>query len=328
MSDILSQTLSTSELPGRHRIDRWTAFGSETLSDMTVDPYDRDTFQARLSRRQIGNFGFIWMDSTAATARRRSSNMGHWASPGGDAFLLTVQDSGESAAEQDGRQGVMRPGDMILRGHNKPWLTRFLSPVSTVTIKIPLTSLLSRLGDPERLTGEIISGGSGPAKLAAAVIRAVKRSLEESPDEAWDDAVTDVILDSLSIACRSIQFPFEAQRTCAAARSKMLSGVFRYIDAHLDDPQLSSTSIASTLGVSLRSLQRMFVETGQTPRHYILNRRLDHAARRLKRETALDGASVTEIAYATGFNELSYFSRSFHQRFGLSPRQYRAKSQG
>ena len=36
-----------------------------------------------------------------------------------------------------------------------------------------------------------------------------------------------------------------------------------------------------------------------------------------------DGLKVSDIAYACGFNEVSYFSRCFRHRFGASPVQYR-----
>lgn len=35
-------------------------------------------------------------------------------------------------------------------------------------------------------------------------------------------------------------------------------------------------------------------------------------------------ASISTIALAHGFNDLSHFSRAFRDRFGMSPRGYRA----
>jgi AraC-like DNA-binding protein len=32
---------------------------------------------------------------------------------------------------------------------------------------------------------------------------------------------------------------------------------------------------------------------------------------------------ISDIAYACGFNEASYFNRCFRRRFGASPTQYR-----
>jgi AraC-like DNA-binding protein len=34
---------------------------------------------------------------------------------------------------------------------------------------------------------------------------------------------------------------------------------------------------------------------------------------------------VSEIAYACGFNEISYFNQTFRRRFGASPTQFRVR---
>jgi AraC-like DNA-binding protein len=36
---------------------------------------------------------------------------------------------------------------------------------------------------------------------------------------------------------------------------------------------------------------------------------------------------ISDIAFACGFNEISYFNRSFRRRFGASPTQYRGNRQ-
>ena len=38
------------------------------------------------------------------------------------------------------------------------------------------------------------------------------------------------------------------------------------------------------------------------------------------------GRGVSEIAFAWGFNDASHFSRAFKQRFGMSPKEYRARA--
>jgi AraC-like DNA-binding protein len=48
--------------------------------------------------------------------------------------------------------------------------------------------------------------------------------------------------------------------------------------------------------------------------------RLDRGAELLREEAG----TVSEIAYAVGFNSLSYFSRRFKKHFGTSPSAYRA----
>ncbi len=60
-------------------------------------------------------------------------------------------------------------------------------------------------------------------------------------------------------------------------------------------------------------------ERGLTFRDFVVQTRI-HRAAELMRESAL---SVTEAAFVVGFNDLSYFSRVFRRRLGVSPSQYR-----
>ena len=47
------------------------------------------------------------------------------------------------------------------------------------------------------------------------------------------------------------------------------------------------------------------------------------AARKMLADKAKDHVKVVDIAYAVGFNEVSYFNRRFRQRFGEKPSQAR-----
>jgi AraC-like DNA-binding protein len=60
-------------------------------------------------------------------------------------------------------------------------------------------------------------------------------------------------------------------------------------------------------------------ELGVTPIKYLQRYRI-HLAKKMLKETAL---SVTEIAWAVGFSDSSYFSRVFHRETGLPPETYR-----
>ncbi len=53
-------------------------------------------------------------------------------------------------------------------------------------------------------------------------------------------------------------------------------------------------------------------------------RRLEEVAHQLT-DTRWRGRSICEIAFDWGFNSAPHFSRSFRERYGLSPREYRAR---
>lgn len=80
--------------------------------------------------------------------------------------------------------------------------------------------------------------------------------------------------------------------------------------------------LASVSGVSEAHFARSFREAfGLPPHRYLLTRRLERAAA-LLRDTDL---SITEIAFATGWNSMGTFGRTFCDVTGESPSALRAR---
>jgi AraC-like DNA-binding protein len=74
------------------------------------------------------------------------------------------------------------------------------------------------------------------------------------------------------------------------------------------------------LGFTLSGVVQAIVSRGEMSRLLIDSLRLDHAARLLRRRAlASTGQPISEIAYASGFNDYSYFSQKFRRRFGYAP---------
>lgn len=84
-------------------------------------------------------------------------------------------------------------------------------------------------------------------------------------------------------------------------------------------PDLSIDDIAVAMNVSGNQLRRKLKAVGElSPSEYLRKFRLQKAANLL-----LDpSASVSEIAFAVGFNNLSYFSKVFNKEFGVLPSEY------
>lgn len=80
---------------------------------------------------------------------------------------------------------------------------------------------------------------------------------------------------------------------------------------------LSIDEIVSATGVSARSLYRIFRSSrGYTPQEFLRQMRLRRADELLR---APDTVSVTDVAFACGFSDLSRFSREFAKTFGATP---------
>jgi AraC family transcriptional regulator, positive regulator of tynA and feaB len=90
------------------------------------------------------------------------------------------------------------------------------------------------------------------------------------------------------------------------------------IDANLRDPSLSPPTIAKANAVSLRTLHRLFESTDDSVRAVIRERRLSRCRADLPSGT---DESVTAIAYRWGFRNISFFSRLFRDRYGVTARE-------
>ena len=89
--------------------------------------------------------------------------------------------------------------------------------------------------------------------------------------------------------------------------------------SHLSDPEFSVDQLASLLFMSRATLlRRCKAELGMSPRIYIINNRIQQASNLLQ----AGKLSVSEVAYAVGFESLSYFSKSFKKQIGKAPSDY------
>lgn len=103
-------------------------------------------------------------------------------------------------------------------------------------------------------------------------------------------------------------------------RRDQISDILEYIDANLSDPGLSLTEISQKYYMSVTYLCLYFKEkTGTTIRAYIIESRMERAAKLLR----LTDMKVSEIAWAVGFADQSYFTKSFGKYFKKSPSRYK-----
>jgi AraC-like DNA-binding protein len=85
------------------------------------------------------------------------------------------------------------------------------------------------------------------------------------------------------------------------------------------DQPLPLGEVAAAVGLSRERLSRLFHESlGITFSDYLNEVRLGEARRRL----AAPKVSITDIAYASGFQSLSQFNRRFKSAEGISPSAY------
>jgi AraC-like DNA-binding protein len=95
-----------------------------------------------------------------------------------------------------------------------------------------------------------------------------------------------------------------------------------YVIEHLDKRGLSIASAARRAGLTPKTVQRLFKATGMTFAEFVLEQRLLLAHRLISSPTA-PREKIGSIALDAGFGDPSYFNRTFRQRFGMTPSEWR-----
>ena len=316
------QEFSTDSVNTQARAMRWAEFGSETLSEMTVSPlHGNDKFCARIRRRNLGDVGFVSMESSPALARSSAVRSGNWSGPGVDHMALTIADRGSSRLSQANWTAKLQVGDIVLRDLSQPWESYSDTGMGLIMIKVPYTLVARHHGDPERLVGRHLPVSDPRVAFASTVIRASREALQSSPEADWHEHLSDVLAGVFRLICHDDFGRDVVAEAGAAINVRRMATTF--IARNLADPELTVGKVAGCVGVSARHMQRAFMESGQTPRQYILDQRLIEAARLLARSGGVKADRVIDIAFSVGFNDASHFTRAFVHKFGCSPSSYR-----
>jgi AraC family transcriptional regulator len=127
--------------------------------------------------------------------------------------------------------------------------------------------------------------------------------------------------ESLSLALMSYvvdRIPASPLRLRGALSEAQGRRLAKYIRERLGE-DLALTELATFVQLGPRQFSELFRNAfGITPHRYVVNQRLDEAARRL----ASSSLEIAEISLALGFSSQSHFAAAFRKRFGETPRQY------
>ena len=151
-----------------------------------------------------------------------------------------------------------------------------------------------------------------------------------SIEEAWESAVAETedfelkVRDELSkfLALLSRHLPDNSLKSPWASKDEeRIKKMLQFIGSEYAR-DIRAEDIAGAAFVSESEALRCFRKTiGKTPIQFLKEYRLDKASELLLSSSS----SVSDIAYSTGFQDVSYFIKSFKERKGSTPKAFREK---
>jgi signal transduction histidine kinase/DNA-binding response OmpR family regulator len=125
--------------------------------------------------------------------------------------------------------------------------------------------------------------------------------------------------DKLQLHLRAILLATSTPIEATSANEKFIIKAKTFVEAHLSDETLSVETLAAEMSLSREQCYRKITAlSGLSPSAFIRKLRLQKAAQLL----AAKADTVSQIAYETGFGNLSHFSKAFKEEFGELPSEF------
>ncbi|MBE6978375.1 MAG: AraC family transcriptional regulator [Ruminococcaceae bacterium] len=223
--------------------------------------------------------------------------------------------SGSSRASVDGREHLLEQGDLILTFPNQIHFYNDISPVDG-TMFIVLPQLFEDLRDLFSRCVPIspVIKHCQLSENAADQIQEIFR-LANSSQQLESIAARGLFLALLAGVLQKMEMtPVESDHDT-------VKNILIYCMAHYLEP-LNLETVSDHLHLSKYYISRIFQNRLHISFPEFINAlRVDHACRLLT-----NCKSITDAAYASGFNSIRSFNRNFEQHIGLTPTQYIRKT--
>ena len=278
-----------------------------------IRPADRQRYCGRMSAASHGDVTFTELDFEALDGRRGRINAAD------ERIGLTLYLAGGQTFSHGAQEVSTRPGELLLWDAMRPAQVHSSQRTRCITMLMPREAVSRRVASIDRLCGRTIRADSPLAQILAGHLQRVHQSLEQLKDRE-QRAVIEATLE-LTFACFQ---PGDTATMRGRSHEALLERVMRHVRENFEHEDLSPSRVARAFGFSLRTLHLLFAGSGRTFSSFVRDERLAWAARMLGRPD-FGELTVTQIGLRAGFCDAAHFSRSFRQRYGRSPLQYRRK---
>ncbi|MEM7115719.1 MAG: helix-turn-helix domain-containing protein [Chloroflexota bacterium] len=292
-------------------IEQWQTLISTTLGRLDTVPISKQRdFSGSLSQQQLGQFSCVDLRSTQLEIVRREKFIHNQSE---DFFKVNFHLAGQAELAQNGRFTTLSPGQWVIYDNTRPYTLKFQQTYRQLVLLIPRQQLLAQLPNLEQV---LIRPQSFSTPHSQTIYRFLQTSLQAKQLTSNSQLPADGLVRDLLTAALLESAPLT--RTQQLSPRATLSRIKQFIHQNLRNPDLSVATIVGACHISKRYLHHLFAMEGITAVNYIWAIRLEQCRLALLNPQKAH-LSITDIAFAWGFNSNAHFSRRFKQAFGQSP---------
>ncbi len=297
----------------------WREVYGRNIGNFEIEPIGETPFHADVTFHPLPGVGIAAGSRSAAHYRVTRALAGR----GRDIIVLSMLRSGTATVAQFGKEETIGVGSACVLTSSDPSTSTLHSRGSFITLALSRAVIAAIVPEFSSVLGRQIRADNTALRLLGQYLELLIASGDlASPETAASISTHITDLAALAIGARGDRAHAARQRSANEVR---LLAIRSAIASTLGRQSLSAAAIAANQGISMRHLRRLFEQDGTSFSAFVLAQRLEKA-RGMLIDRRYDQLSITEIAYESGFSDLSYFNRAFRRVHGATPSDVRRES--
>jgi AraC-like DNA-binding protein len=311
--------LSLDHVPVRERAGLYREFFGRSVMRLDVEPLRDVPLEIDVTVQRLPGLQ-LFSGILHGSCNRRTGEM---LADGNDDVGLTINLGGPYLVTQGQRELVLGAGEATFISSADPCSFTHHPPGDVLAVRFPrkLFAPLVKSVDESRLC-HIPSTNPALRLLTNYAKMAWDEQTIASPE--MQQLVAAHVYDLVAVAIGASRDAAEVARG-GGVRAARLHAIKQDIARHLDEAELSLSTLAARHGCTPRFVQRLFESEGTTLTDYVLAQRLARAHRMLL-DPRRSSDKISNVAYDCGFGDISYFNRAFRRSYGVAPSDIRAQA--
>ena len=309
--ELLQLHISSEPYAQSGQLDAFREVWGRKMLRYELEPMDDHPLHFDAKVRSLPGFTMASGSRSPMRTRRANEHIDH------DDFFLVVFADGAAELNERGRVATIGAGEAVLSSNGSPASFVIPTPARTISYRFSRALLRPHVRNLDDLVASPFARDSQMLRLLVGYSR-VLNDQGALATPGLRRAVSAHMHDLAALLLGGNAEPplrdgFQAARLRAIKDEVLL---------RLTQSDLSAGEIAGSQQISERYLRKLFASSGTTFSDFVREARLDRAHRILT-DPAQMQRPINAIAYENGFGDLSYFNRTFRQRYGMTPSEAR-----
>jgi AraC-like DNA-binding protein len=312
--------VTTEALPPRDRFEYWRDAMSRQPVSFRLERAGTGQFHCALDARSVDRLALVAARSANGVAYRTKREV---ADSPASFYCANIHLAGLASLRVGNTTTALAPGDIFFADTLREFTFGGEGAFRCLSMLLPKEWIDTRLPSADMVHGSIARQDNIPARLLAGHLHngfALAEGLTGDAASLFIAHTVDLLAAALGGTTKR-----NGHEISAATREALFVRACRMIQVNCGDHCLAPEQIALELGISKRLLHRLFAARNETVMRRVLAERVGRAAKLL---SAPEGRhrSITEIAFACGFNDSAHFSRAFAERMHMTASEWRRQA--